>query len=235
MTQKDYLRNKVQIHIRDVKIENSDLDAIIETVVDEIALETRIFKKLYGFTIHEDIEKYNFRYIAKMNEQVEEEPTNIIFGDPSDEDLIDFIENGNFPDIPVEKTLTIEPNQSQFFDLMDIFDENGNSVMDKFEERGSSYYFCYDEQFRNMNDKKKFVFAGWIKPDIEELHDEELSIITPTVIAGCKFYINDTLHSVEDVQATNYDFMRWFQSKERLGNLFPTVVYSTKEDIQWHL
>lgn len=116
MTQKDYLRNKVQIHIRDVKIENSDLDAIIETVVDEIALETRIFKKLYGFTIHEDIEKYNFRYIAKMNEQVEEEPTNIIFGDPSDEDLIDFIENGNFPDIPVEKTLTIEPNQSQFFD-----------------------------------------------------------------------------------------------------------------------
>jgi len=235
MTQIDYLRNKVKIHIRDVNMENSELDAIIYTVVDEIAMNTRIFKKLFGFTVHADIERYNFRYLARMNEQVEEEPTDIVIGEPTYEEILQFIENGQFPDIPVEKNLQIEPQQSQFIDLLDIFDENGNSVIDVFEERGSSWYFLYNEQYRTINDKKRFVFSGWVKPDLAELHDEELSIITPTVIAGCKFYINDTLHSPEDTQATNYDFMRWFQAKERLGNLFPTVVYSTREDMRWQL
>jgi hypothetical protein len=210
-----------------------ELNEIIETVVDEIALETRIFKKLYGFTVHENIEQYDFRYIARMNEQVEEEPTNITFGTPGRLEIIDFIANGNFPEIPVEKDLTIEPYQSQFFDLLDIFNEDGYSTLNMFEERGGTTYFLYDEQFRNINDNKRFVFVGWIKPDISELHDEELSIIAPTVINGVKFYVNDTLHSPEDTQATNYDFMRWYQAKENLMNRFPTTVYSTREDKQW--
>lgn len=233
MAQKDWLRNKVKIHIRDVNIENSELDDIIDTVLTEIALETRIFKKLYGFTVHEDIDRYNFMYIARMNEQVEEEPTNIIIEEPPLEEIIDFIENGNFPDIAVDKNLEVEPYQSQFFDLMDIYDENGDSVLSKFEERGSSYYFVYDEAWRKINDQKRFVFSAWIKPDVNELHDEQLSMILHTVIAGCKFYINDTLHSPDDTQATNYDFMRWFQGKEQLMNKFPTTVYSTKENYKW--
>jgi len=233
MAQIDYLRKKVKIHIRDVNMTDEEIDSIIETVVDEIALETRIFKKLYGFTVHKDIEKYNFRYIARLNEQVEEEPTNIVLGDPSLEDILKFVDTGVFPEIPVEKDLRIEPYQSQFLDLLDIFDSTGTSVIHRFEERGSSYYFCHNEEWRTINDGGRFVFSGWIKPDIAELHDEELSIITPAVISGCKFYVNDTLHSVEDTQATNYDFMRWYQAKENLGNKFPTVVYSTKENTKW--
>ena len=233
MAQKDWLRKKVKIHIRDVNMTDSELDDIIDTVVTEIALETRIFKKLYGFTIHENIEKYNFRYLARMNEQVEEEPCNIVLGNIGTNDLLDFIANGSFPEIPVDKNLEVEPYQSQFLDLLDVFDENGLSVLDIFEERGSSWYFLYDEQFRNINDEKRFVFSAWVKPDINELHDEDLSIILSTVISGCKFYVNDTLHSPDDTQATNYDFMRWHQGKENLRNRFPTTVYSTREDKQW--
>jgi hypothetical protein len=233
MAQKDWLRKKVKIHIRDVNMSESELDGIIDTVLTEIALETRLFKKLYGFTVHADIEKYNFRYLARMNEQVEEEPGNIVLGDITPGDLAEFISNGVFPEIPVDKNLEVDPYQSQFLDLLDIFDEDGNSVLDKFEERGSSYYFVYDEEWRKKNDDKRFVFSGWVKPDINELHDEDLSIILHTVIAGCKFYVNDTLHSPEDTGATNYDFMRWFQGKENLMNRFPTSVYSTRENNRW--
>jgi len=233
MSQKEYLRKKIKIHIRDVNMTDDNLDELIDTVIREIAIETRIFKKLYGFTLHSDIERYNFRYLARLNEQVEEEPTNITLEDPGFSEILEFINNGTFPTIPVKKDLTIEPYQSQFIDLLDVFDEDGRSVLLKFEERGSSWYFCYDEQWRKINDEKRFVFSAWVAPEIEELHDEDLSMILHTVITGCKFYVNDTLHSPEDTQATNYDFMRWYQAKESLGNLFPKTVYSTHEDVKW--
>jgi len=233
MAQKEWLRNKVKIHVRDVNMTDSELDDIIDTVLNEISLETRVFKKLYGFTVHEDMEQYDFRYIARLNEQVEQEPGNITLGDPSPGDIIKFISEGTFPEILVNKNLEIETAQSQFIDLLDLFDEKGFSVLHRFEERGTSTYFCYNDEWRKQNDLKRFVMAAWVRPDIAELHDEDLSIILTTVIAGCKFYINDILHSVEDTQATNYDFMRWFQNKQRLADRFPTTVYSTKVDGKW--
>ena len=233
MAQIDWLRNKIKLHIRDVNMTASELDDLIDTLLTEIALETRIFKKLYGFTVHKDIEKYNFRYLARMNEQIEEEPTKITLLEPSTSDILNFISEGTFPTIPVEKELEIEKEQSQFLDLLDIFDEYGGSILDKFEERGSSYYFCYDEEWRELNDNKRFVFTAWVKPEVGELHDEELSILLPTLISGAKFYVNDTLHSPDDVQASNYDYMRWFQNKKLLQDRFPTVAYSTERNLQW--
>jgi hypothetical protein len=233
MAQKDYLRKKVKIHIRDVNMTDSELDDVIDTVVNEIALETRIFKKLFGFTIHKDMEQYDFRYLARLNEQVEKEPTKITFGTPTTNDILDFIANGNFPEIPVNKELEVDPYQSQFIDLLDIFDKDGYSALNKFEERGTATYFCYDEVWRDLVDGEPFVFAGWIKPDINELHDEELSIILPVVIQGCKFFVNDTLHSSEDVQATNYDYMRYYQGKKQLQDRFTSAVYSIQESNKW--
>jgi hypothetical protein len=214
-------------------MEDADLEEMIDTVIGEIAMETRIFKKLYGFTVHESISKYNFRYIARLNEQVEQEPASITFTDPSMVEIIQFINNGEIPDIAVEKELLVEDAQSQFIDLLDIFDERGMSVLHKFEERGSSYYFCYDETWRMINDGKSFAFSGWVKPEISELHNEELTILLPTIISGCKFYVNDILHGVTDTQATNYDYMRWFNNKKSLMDKFPTLVYSTKENTRW--
>ena len=123
MAQKEWLRNKVKIHIRDVNMTDSELDDIIDTVLGEISLETRVFKKLYGFTVHEDIEQYDFRYIARLNEQVEQEPGNITLGDPSPSDILKFVSDGTFPEIPVDKNLEIETAQSQFIGLLDLFDE----------------------------------------------------------------------------------------------------------------
>jgi hypothetical protein len=229
----EWLRARVRLLVKDVTTDDNALDEIIKYVINELALETRIFKKLYGFTVHKEIEKYNFKYMARLNEQVEEEPSEITFADPDFKEIIEFIANGEFPTPITEKKLEIEEAKSSFIDLLDIFDEYGCSVMHKFEERGSSYYFCYDKEWRYLNDDRKFVFAAWVTPDINELHHEDLLVIAPTIIAGCKFYINDLLHSSADVQATNYDYMRWFNGKKQLMDKFPTAVYSTKEDRRW--
>ena len=233
MVNKEYLRNKVKYHIRDIHMLDPDLDAMIETIVDEISVETNIFRKLFGFTVHDDIVSYNFKGIARLNERTELEPVDIIIGDPTPEDMINFINTGEFPDPVVTKTVVTEAARARLFNVIDIFDLKGNSVLDRFEDRGSSYYFCFNDEWRKIHDNESFIFTGSVSPEIDELTDDMLMEIAPCVIAGAKFYVNDTMHSPDDTQATNYDYMRWFQAKEKLGNLFPTTVYSIQEDKRW--
>ena len=221
------------MHIRDISTSDLELLDVIDTVINEIAVETRMFKKLFGFTVHKDIDQYNFMYIARMNEQVEMEPTFIEINPLEPLEIIEFINKGEFPDVTVDKNLMKEEAESRFIGLLDLFNEEGYSVLDKFEERGSSYYFCYDEQWRKANDYKRFAMASYVVPNISELNPELMNMILPALIAGCKFYFYDTMHSPDDVQATNYDFMRWHQAKENLVNLYPTNTFSTKELTRW--
>lgn len=236
MANKDYLRKKVKYHIRDIHILDPDLDGIIETIVEEIGSKTKIFKKMFGFTVHDEIVSYNFKGIARLNEKVELETTGIVIGDPLPEDMLNFIRTGEFPDPVVGKTYTVEESRARMKDLLDIFDIDGHSVLSKFEERGSDYYFCFDDEWRKVNDKKPFVFIAAIIPEIDELTDDILVEISSAVIAGAKFYVNDTMHSPDDTQATNYDFMRWYQALEELTNRYANVSYSNvnqKKDSKW--
>jgi hypothetical protein len=232
----DYLRKKVKYHIRDIHILDPDLNDMINTVLEEIAYKTRIFKKVFGFTVHKEIQAYNFKNIARLNEQVELEPIQIAIGNPTPEDMLKFVLTGVFPDPQVTKELVTENSRARMFDLVDIFDKDGISVLDKFEERGSSYYFCYDENWRTLNDKQGFMFVGTVIPEVDELEDDKLVEITSAVIAGMKFYVNDTMHSPNDTQATNYDYMRWYQTLEELRNRYPTTTFANsmvEKDRKW--
>ncbi len=236
MANKDYLRKKVKYHIRDIHILDPDLDGIIETIVEEIGVKTRMFKKMFGFTVHEDIKAYNFRSLARLNERVELEPTEITIEDPLPSDMLNFLNTGVFPDPVVDKTVITEAARARMIHLLDIFDEKADSVLSMFEERGSDYYFCFDDEWRQVNDKKPFVFTAAVVPEIDELSDDILVEISSAVIAGAKFYVNDTMHSPDDTQATNYDFMRWYQAVEELTNRYSNVAYSNvnrEKDGKW--
>jgi hypothetical protein len=224
MDNKEWFRNKVKIHIRDVKMSDDELDGVIGTVIEEVAITTGIFKKIFGFSIHKDKHTYDFRYLARMNERLEHEPTEILFGSPEPSEILDFLTTGHLPSPTVNKTLIIEPGESRLFNVLDVFDKEGVSIMDRMEQRSSYEYFVYDNEWLRTYDNEQCAFIGSIIPDLNELHEENMLDIVHTVIAGCKFYINDTLHSPEDTQATNYDFMRWFQAKEILMNRFPTTM-----------
>ena len=226
MTNAEYLREKVKYHIRDVHLEDDGIDSVIQTVLEDISLGSRVFKKLHGFTVHKDVNLYNFRYLGRLNEQVEKEPTSITFTAPEQQEILDFLKYGTLPSPTVNKVLQDDLAQSRVMDVLDIFDDEGRSILDKFEERGSSYYFCYDQEWLNNNDGKQMCFSAWIVPHIDELAEEQLLDIVQCVIAGTKFYVNDTLHSKDDTQATNYDFMRYHQCRENLTNRYPTAVVS---------
>jgi len=229
----DVLRFKIKPYLKDLSLTDAELNHVIINIVDEIAIETKLFRKLYGFSVHEDIERYNLRYIGRMNEEVEEEPTDIIIGDPAFEDIVEFIREGTFPEIPVEKNLKKDKFESNIIDIIDIFDDRGYSVVDKFEERGTTWYFCHDEEWRKLNDEKQFVFTAVIVPEIEELHNEELKLIGPAVLAGAKFHLHDILHSSPDVQASNYDYLRWEGAKKKIMDMYPQFSMSPRQPRKW--
>jgi len=227
MSNMDTALARVKLLVKDSQVNDEDIQNIILHVIGDIATSTKIFKKLYGFTVHENIELYNFREIARLNEEVEQEPSSIMITDPNAQEIIDFITKGEFPDPTVEKTLESEEAKSSVIEVMDIFDSDAVSVINKFEYRGSAYYFCPDDRWRSLNDGEKFVFAAWVVPHIDELTPSMLDEILPTIVSGCKFFINDLMHSVDDTQATNYDFMRYYQAKQILLDRYPTAVTST--------
>jgi hypothetical protein len=231
----ELLRTRIRAVVGDVKIDDTQLDEIINHTIQDIAQYTKLFKKLYGFTVHKDVEMYNFRAIARMNEETEQEPSSITISDPDIRDVLEFIQDGEFADPKVDKTLEEDLARSLLIDVLDIFDQYGNSVLNKFSERGSAYYYCYDAAWREANHNEPFVFAGWITPHIDELSPEYFFDLLPALVAGCKFFINDLLHSPSDTQATNYDFMRYYQAKEHLLNKFPASVISvdTERIKQW--
>jgi hypothetical protein len=230
------LLNKVQRHVRDVNVTRSELLAITNDTLDDITTRIPIFKKLFGFSVHKDKRTYDFRALARMNEQVEMEPVSITYGDPNIADIIDFISNGDFPDIVVDKTEYTEDARSRYVDLIDIYAPDGRSVMDFFHYRGGDQYFVYNDDFLAQYDGEQFAYLAWVSPELTELTDDALLIVMPALIPGVKFHVYDMLHSSVDVQSTNYDFMRYHQAIEELQNRFPTRVYGAEtyqKDVSW--
>jgi hypothetical protein len=222
----EYLRKRCLLTTPDVKVSDDEADSIIEEIVIDIATRTHIFKKIYGFTVHPDVQMYNFRYIARLNEEVEQEPQGISFDDPLPEDVLEWLQDGTIPSPVVKKDLVDDPYQAKFLYLTDIYDNDGRSVLEKFHSKGTSYYYCYDTLFLEQEQDNPMAFTAIVVPPIEELAEEQLLEIVTTVVAGFKFYVNDMLHSGSDVQASNYDFLRYHQSIGELRDLHPTVGYS---------
>jgi hypothetical protein len=236
MTNIEFLRNRVKLNIRDQQVSDEDIDEIIINVINDIAVDTHIFKKLYGFSVHKEMTKYNFKYIARLNERVEREPTEIYISAPPPEEILKFLSTGELPDPTVTKDLQIEDATSLLIDVVSIIDDEGYNISSKFKHSGSSYYYVTDTEWLELYDDRNCVFVANVVPDIDELAPEDLVIISKAVVAGSKFYITDRMQSPNDLQSTNYNYQRYYQATEGLKKLFPTYVIGNInriEDYKW--
>jgi len=235
LTPQELIRNRIKLLVRDIEFSDEEYDELFRIVLTELAVETKIFRKLYGFTVDENIVDYNFSALAEMNEEVEQEPTNITIGRVSPEDFEKFIETGVFPEVPIEKEFIDDPYRSHLIDVVDILDDEGYSISHKFEYRGGSYYYLTDSAYRRQADGKPFVFVATVIPDIGELPPMVLQTIFHSLVAGIKFYAYDTQQSTADTQSSNYNFLRWHQAKEELRNRFANYVRTKQRSNKWQL
>jgi len=226
----DDIREKVKFHIRGINSTDEDIDNIIMQVISDIAQYTSVFKKIVGFTIHADKTLYDFRDLLRINERVEVELQTVTIGDISDEDILDFIMNPvDLPDPNVDKEVFVEEDaQSMLVSVLDIFDDKGYCISDKFDYHGTSIYYANDIDWLKEKDGVNMAFVAQVIPHPNELLPEDVHYIMPSVIEGCKYYFNDTFQSGNDVQVGNFYYRRYYAKTEELRNLFPTKVISRK-------
>jgi hypothetical protein len=231
MSNLDIIRQKVKYHIRDIVAEPEDVDDVIDTVFREISVEIPWAEKNYGFQVFKDIRDYNFHMLAKLNEQAELVPAYISStGGYTSEQFTQFFETGEIPDPKVEKILVVDKNEADVIHVLNIYNEYGVDVSDKFKERGANWYRVEDETWLNLNDGKPFVFTAQVVPGIEELDDYMLNMILPVMIEGVKFYVANTMQSGADSQVANYFYMRYYNRKKDLRNLVPNIAYTTQNE-----
>lgn len=237
MNNMEYLRSKVKFHIRDVKSNDTDIDNVILDVINEIAINTKIFKKIYGFSIHKDIELYDFNALLQMNEETETELVSVTIGEHTREELLTYLtEYEVFPSPLVTKVTENDTIKSKFINVISMTGDDGRNISDYFQYFGSSQYKLYDEMFREENDGMHCIFTAQIIPDVEELLPEDLEVIAPAIITGCKFYFNDSMMSADDAQVANLFYRRYYAKIQELINLKPTHAVgfnSVRKELKW--
>ncbi|OQX84624.1 MAG: hypothetical protein B6D63_04130 [Candidatus Latescibacteria bacterium 4484_7] len=237
MSNLETLRTKLKFHAKDISVTDDELDMVIEQVFEDIALRTRIFKKAYGFTVHEEIELYDFREIASLNERTEIEISDVTTGTFTDDQIVSFFQNSEeWPDPEVTKTLFNDDTVSRMLGVIEIYDEYGVSVTDKFDYIGNEQYACRDKAWRDSMDDKPFLFIGYVVPVLDELRDEDMVTITSTIIEGAKYYIANTMQMPIDNQVSNLYYMRYFNKIKEIINQYPTLVYGVenrRKDRKW--
>lgn len=229
------LDTRLRFHLKDVNNEFAERALIINQVIEEIALETRLFKKIYGFTVHKDKNLYDFRAIGKLNENTEIELQDVFIHDLTPEQIWEYVKTGEWQDPEIDKEEFVEENGiSAPIGVMDIYDETGHSISHRFKWHGGSQYYCYDEAWLEENDGVTMAFVAYVNPDLDELRDEDIVTITPAIIEGCKYYFFNTFTTkTDDSGVANLYYTRYFQKKQNLIDMFPTQMSSMKGNRTW--
>jgi hypothetical protein len=226
MSNLEILRNKVKIHIRDIYTADEEVDSIILQVIEDIAREVKLFKKLNGFTVEKGKQLYDFRNISRMNEEVETELENVYIGGIPDVRLIEmFLKKEKFPDPLVIKKNFIEGDFMTYFGLMGIYDSDITSILDKFHNSGVSTYVVSDTEWLEEHDGENMVALTFGCPKIDEIPPEEIQVITSCVVEGAKYYFANTLQSTADAQVSNLFYQRYWNKKKELISMYPTQAF----------
>lgn len=221
-----YLVDQCRFHLRDIKIEDSEVESLISLVLNEIAHDTKIFKKLFGFTVHEDIDLYDFDALVDMHEHFERELSTVTIGTITEEQVSNFYSTMELPSPPVDKTEYEEDQKSIFIQLLEIYNNDNVSCLSRFHFKGNSEYLCPDDYWREENDDEQLVFSATIVPHIDEIPEEVLSKILSAIIQGVKYYNSDNLEGQVDAQVANIYYQRYWHRRQELINRYPTQVFS---------
>ena len=218
------LRGKVKFHVRDISNSDIEIDQIVLQVIEDIANETKIFRKIYGFTVDKSINVYDFNALSFLNNRLEVQ--SITIGSVTSDSVLSYMQTYDTFPSPTVSTTTFANTKNVPLELMDVYDENGYSIINKFHYSGTSERICNDAKWLEDNHAIDKAFVMSVVPDIQELRSEELSVITACIIEGCKYYFSNTYESTPDGQITNLYYQRYWQKKQLLINQFPTKIFA---------
>jgi len=231
------LRRKVKFHLRDISMLDNEIDEMIKFTIEDIARETKVFRKICGFTVESDKQLYDFLSITRMNEEVEEELENVYIGGITDIAIkAMLLGRDTWPNPITVKKEFEETAMSSYLSADAIFDPDLRNVMNKFKYTSTNIYIVKDQQWLEDNDGVEMALIYTVIPNLEEMQPEHINMIEHIIIEGCKYYVANTLGSGDDANIANLYYQRFWQKKQDLINSYPTKVVLDKsymEEARW--
>jgi len=228
--------NDYRVFVKNVTLSDAEWDTLMKQVVSDVAQETRIFKKLVGFTLEPTLEYYDFEAISGLHDKLDVEITNITIGSFDFEDIMKIAKDGCVPSLDTIEDEEFILDENMILDVNDIIDTSAKSIFKKFTfMQGYTYATCalpcettanadcdqpQDEAFYVNNDKKAIAIISF-EPDPDKITADIERRIKPAIIAGLKFFANDIYNDKDDAAVANLFYQRYFAAKRELINKYP--------------
>lgn len=175
--------NKYKFYVRDIGISDEDLKNVLQNVIEDIAVSTKIFKKVFVFEILPEVVVYDFGSLLNLTERFQPYKVSFLTIEPfTDEQLLKFLKDPT----KIEINVNVESDNSTPFstclEVVDILDENLNSIFDHFEHIADTQFkYKYIDKIKKP---KKALCICSIIPNIYitfEPDDNSVKVLDPII------------------------------------------------------
>jgi len=235
---------KYKKYVRDTNISDDDFKEIVNDVLIDITLDTKIFRTTVGFSLTNCVDEYNIKDIFNISSSVEDQVVDIKFTVDED-DSINL--NSNNPGCPlidekVQTELVLQSSDDIFLgciELVRVYADKTEAI--KYGSR-SLIENVTEKYFTKLNDnlfysKKLFleslygktydvnILANCIyRPDPEKITEEQENIIKQAIIAGIKYNLSDMYLNTTNEQVSNILYQRYWSTKKQIRNNYPQLI-----------
>ena len=217
--------NNYKFYIRDIGISDTDLQNVLRDVINDIAVNTKIFKRAFSFTLEPEMNMYPIKDLYQLSDKSEIIINSITYSLKSYDTKEKLLEYLNEPIINVDETKDIQKDNeySDYIEVIDLFDDKFNSYMKYLEPVSRNDYYL------NLKIDKPILLTGIavINPLLSEISDRIEKQLRFAIISGLKAYTH-TLESQPNEQVSLVLNKQFEYDKQKLINKYPYYGLSKK-------
>ena len=210
--------NNYKFYVRDIGVTDTDLTNILQDVVSDISVNTKIFKRVFSFTLEPEITRYPIKDIYQLVDKTDPIISSIDFTTnfATEPDLINYLINEGVATVDTTVNTTVNGVYSDYIELMDMFDDKFNSYTHYLEP------VSRDEYWLNRKIQKPINMNGIVSINIllSEITTSIEKQIRFAIISGLKAYTH-TLENQPNEQVALVLNKQFEYDKQKLRNNYP--------------
>jgi len=244
--------SKYKKYIRDMNVSDDELEEIVSDVIEDIAMDTKIFKNTIGFKLDGCVREYDIEAIYELYSNLDDQVINIEYTSNSSTEstlkLIDMItiddgdnkttcEDKNNDD-SVDEDITYSSSKSKFIsanDLFVIFNDTIEAESRKSKTLIKSIENEYFERYNNFVYKSKHEYLS----DLYGSEDYSIDVYVNCSIVPSAEQINDDQERM--LRTALINGLKYFSSdmylntsNEQVSNLLYQRYYSSKKQLLYN-
>ena len=217
--------NNYKFYVRDIGVQDIDLENILKDVLSDIAINTKIFKRTFGFTLEPEVSRYPIRDLYQLNDKTEATITDINFTTDfsNTQSLIDYLSSAGTVPVGENISTSVDNKYSDYIETIDVFDNKFNSYLKYLEAVNKNDYYI-NTILSEPVDVNAIVS---VNPILDELDEKIEKQIRFAIISGLKAYTHTLENQVNEPVGLTLN-KQFEYDKQKLINQYPYFGLSKK-------